>query len=429
MLWTVTVCAGGAELRMEPSFQEPLSQTSRGGGGGNRRPRQNRGYRGRGARNGLEGGWERNQPQEFQERETPASNGLGSSAPPKLRRNRGQRASNWNNGGQNYPQPAVNEFYAGRPPADAAGYSERDYEANVPLNYHQESNREESRQQARPRGGRQKQNRSRDFNSYQPVRNHNPEADQLHDVPSHHQSSFPYPPTLLQESQSYYHSSNAAPTEYQHFSSEPSAATKPKQSQGPRNGGRTTDYRKSQNVPSSENNPSVRVSPPIPVEPLSSLEHQPYDIAREYSGFFNNGSNRSSSSRGNGNVPQDGRNRRDERSRGGGPPEGRPRRDERQRGAGGYQPAEDRFNRRREDMGHPATNWRSSDSNNRRYQPTAKKVEPVADTATQRERLTSQLTSGTYECMVCCESVKPVQVKLHYWLFNCNDLIILFFIL
>jgi hypothetical protein len=34
----------------------------------------------------------------------------------------------------------------------------------------------------------------------------------------------------------------------------------------------------------------------------------------------------------------------------------------------------------------------------------------MADTATQRERLTTQLTSGTYECMVCCESVKPVQV-------------------
>jgi hypothetical protein len=38
----------------------------------------------------------------------------------------------------------------------------------------------------------------------------------------------------------------------------------------------------------------------------------------------------------------------------------------------------------------------------------------MADTATQRERLTTQLTNGTYECMVCCESVKPAQVQTSF---------------
>ena len=43
---------------------------------------------------------------------------------------------------------------------------------------------------------------------------------------------------------------------------------------------------------------------------------------------------------------------------------------------------------------------------------TAAKIEsksPLADSATQRERLTEQLTKGIYECMVCCESVKQDQ--------------------
>ena len=46
-------------------------------------------------------------------------------------------------------------------------------------------------------------------------------------------------------------------------------------------------------------------------------------------------------------------------------------------------------------------NWRSEGSETRNN------IE--ANDATQRERLTSQLTSGVYECMVCCESVQPAQ--------------------
>ena len=55
---------------------------------------------------------------------------------------------------------------------------------------------------------------------------------------------------------------------------------------------------------------------------------------------------------------------------------------------------------------YESQNWRSDG-----YKKNAKIAEAImADTATQRERLTTQLTNGTYECMVCCESVKPVQV-------------------
>jgi len=245
---------------------------------------------------------------------------------------------------------------------------------------------------------------------------------------------------MLQENQSYYDSGNAIVShEFHRSSSETVEAMKPKQqSRGQRQGSRNApnDFRRSRNVPSSENFPSVaRASLTFPVEPFT-LEHQPYDIvAREYSGYFNSGSSRSSSSIvhhnvSNGNVPQEGRNRRDERPRGNAvrPPENRQRRDEWPRGSGGQtidrfvpveQSSHDRFGRqRREDIGPPAVNWRSQ-----RFQPTAKKMEPVADTATQRERLTSQLTSGTYECMVCCESVKPVQV------FNPLDFFVFYFLL
>ena len=59
---------------------------------------------------------------------------------------------------------------------------------------------------------------------------------------------------------------------------------------------------------------------------------------------------------------------------------------------------------------HPSKephSWRDA----HRWSPTFENegLREVADTATQRERLTDQLTKGVYECMVCCESVKQDQ--------------------
>lgn len=59
---------------------------------------------------------------------------------------------------------------------------------------------------------------------------------------------------------------------------------------------------------------------------------------------------------------------------------------------------------------YDSQNWRSEGFKKGISARTQKVSEAMADTAMQRERLTTQLTSGTYECMVCCESVKPVQV-------------------
>jgi len=61
-------------------------------------------------------------------------------------------------------------------------------------------------------------------------------------------------------------------------------------------------------------------------------------------------------------------------------------------------------------------NWRS-DSYKRAEAPKPENiVSEEANHATQRERLTSQLTSGVYECMVCCESVQPAQS-----IWNCSQ--------
>lgn len=59
---------------------------------------------------------------------------------------------------------------------------------------------------------------------------------------------------------------------------------------------------------------------------------------------------------------------------------------------------------------YDSQNWRSDGFKKGFAAQKQKVVDTPADTATQRERLTTQLTSGTYECMVCCESVKPAQV-------------------
>lgn len=65
---------------------------------------------------------------------------------------------------------------------------------------------------------------------------------------------------------------------------------------------------------------------------------------------------------------------------------------------------------------YDSQNWRSEGFKKGISARTQKVSEAMADTAMQRERLTTQLTSGTYECMVCCESVKPVQP-----IWNCSQ--------
>lgn len=54
-------------------------------------------------------------------------------------------------------------------------------------------------------------------------------------------------------------------------------------------------------------------------------------------------------------------------------------------------------------------NWRSDSHKRVEVSKPKNLLSEEANHATQRERLTSQLTNGTYECMVCCESVQPAQ--------------------
>lgn len=63
---------------------------------------------------------------------------------------------------------------------------------------------------------------------------------------------------------------------------------------------------------------------------------------------------------------------------------------------------------------HDSQNWRSEGFKKAISGRSQKVSEAMADTAMQRERLTTQLTSGTYECMVCCEFVKQPQVRFYH---------------
>ena len=75
-----------------------------------------------------------------------------------------------------------------------------------------------------------------------------------------------------------------------------------------------------------------------------------------------------------------------------------------------------RSNTRSKFKDYEQKNWRS-DSYKRAEAPKPENiVSEEANHATQRERLTSQLTSGVYECMVCCESVQPAQS-----IWNCSQ--------
>ena len=52
-------------------------------------------------------------------------------------------------------------------------------------------------------------------------------------------------------------------------------------------------------------------------------------------------------------------------------------------------------------------NWRSNSYKRDEISKPKTLMSEEANHASQRERLTSQLTNGVYECMVCCESVLP----------------------
>jgi len=155
----------------------------------------------------------------------------------------------------------------------------------------------------------------------------------------------------------------------------------------------------------------------------SNLEHQPYEnIRKEYSRYKSRPTFEGQYEGSNGNRNSQDRYRRDERSGGYGSQE-KFYRDE----SSGSYASRDRFkseepvrastssSRDQLVFGKPirtydSQNWRSEGFKRGLSVQKQKANEVMADTATQRERLTTQLTSGTYECMVCCESVKPAQV-------------------
>jgi hypothetical protein len=155
----------------------------------------------------------------------------------------------------------------------------------------------------------------------------------------------------------------------------------------------------------------------------SNLEHQPYEnIRKEYTRYKGRPTFEGQYEGSNGNRNSQDRYRRDERSGAYGSQE-KFYRDE----SSGSYASRDRFksdepvrastssNRDQVVFSKPTRtydshNWRSEGFKKGLSVQKQKASEVMADTATQRERLTTQLTSGTYECMVCCESVKPVQV-------------------
>lgn len=223
-------------------------------------------------------------------------------------------------------------------------------------------------------------------------------------------------------------------------------STRPKQTRGPKKQKpRNNDYRKTygqnENVEgataivfensSLQTNYSTSTSG---VQPNTTLEHQPFEnIRREYSQyrgrptFSDQQYENSSVSR---SVKE--KFRRGEKGGGFSSQE----RFSREENSGSYD-SRDRFrkvesskapvsnNRDQLSYNKPARlydsqNWRSDGFKKGISAQKQKAVEPPADTATQRERLTTQLTSGTYECMVCCESVKPAQVRTQYIIISLN---------
>ena len=219
------------------------------------------------------------------------------------------------------------------------------------------------------------------------------------------------------------------------------ATARPKQGRGPKKQKPKPEYKKNhgqsehfdgatavtyenssyqQNNAAFNNYPSIDVIPPVP-----TLEHQPFEnIRREYSQYRSRPTfTEAQYESGGGKRNSQDRYRREENNGRGHNTQERFHRDE----SSGSYGSRDRFRvedtarsnavtREQPIYNKPAT--RSYDSQNWRSEAFKKGISGQkqkvveADTATQRERLTTQLTSGTYECMVCCESVKPVQVKI-----------------
>jgi len=269
-------------------------------------------------------------------------------------------------------------------------------------------------QQQRGRRGSQNQHPR----SLEPNYSHHPEFE-------NRGRSNEYSPVPIHEGQVFYHTSQmpmGGPSNSADYY-QPAPATGPPNSKQSR-GQNTTDYRRG-------NFSSHNGNEPHAVGSSSTLEHQPFEnIGREY---YNNSRpkapphvNQQQYSSGG---PQDARYRRDTKvaSSNGSyvSQDVRYRRDDSNNGASGYGPS----SRQREDNipmqskpgaskfggGNKAAkvdsqNWRSEGY--KKGMVDAQRSKVMADTATQRERLTTQLTNGTYECMVCCESVKPVQVLM-----------------
>lgn len=274
-------------------------------------------------------------------------------------------------------------------------------------------------------------------------RNSQPRASQIRDPEANFQQ-YPQPinhfSNYVQDgNQGYNRGANQFAENSSEFNNYPArgAAARPKQNRGPKRQKPKPEYKQTygqaelfvgataltfENSSYQQNYPSSDVAPP-----MATLEHQPFEnIRREYAQYRSRPTFTEAQydARGGKRTSQDVRYRRDDKSGGGHSSQERFHRDE----SSGSFGSRDRF-RVEEQPSRPvpaattrdqqpsfnkpsrsydSQNWRS-EGFKKGFSSQKQKVE--ADTATQRERLTTQLTSGTYECMVCCESVKPAQVK------------------
>lgn len=156
---------------------------------------------------------------------------------------------------------------------------------------------------------------------------------------------------------------------------------------------------------------------------VGTVEHQPYDnIEKEYSQYRNHLTFSNSRHESRGNRSSQSKYRKDDKGAGRSTQERFPRSEGNGHDYRDGQTLEDNGRDRDRRMGASAGSRNQSTFNKSRthehrswrgetHRKDLDAQKPTVDTATQRERLTTQLTSGTYECMVCCESVKPAQVR------------------
>lgn len=265
-----------------------------------------------------------------------------------------------------------------------------------------------------PSEGAAQQRNHRQFQHFR-ARNFDPDQYQEHHIPLTNSQN---PSIPSQDSRTFYGARESAQEE--NYPPTAVAPSKHKQSKGPRSG----DYRKDNGRRQNGHTANADFAATAHV----AVEHQPFEnIGRDYAGGRSSASR--SQQRNRPNRSQEARHRRGEIHSA---PTGsyasqdvRLMRDD----GGAPGPSQDRFRQREEgpvstssqppkstgrsgsSRSYETQNWRTGSYKKeevRRGKAAASKL--PADTATQRERLTTQLTNGTYECMVCCESVKPVQV-------------------